>query len=113
MLDTDVNAVGTLTVGEYLTTPFHPDVDYVDGQIEERAVGERDHGELQFRVAVLLKRLKLFPYIETRLQVAATRFRIPDVSVYSEKPNEQVFTRPPLICIEILSPEDRVSRVLR
>ena len=28
-----------------------------------------------------------------------------------DEPGEEVFTKPPFICIEILSPEDRMSRV--
>jgi Uma2 family endonuclease len=31
--------------------------------------------------------------------------------VIGSEPDEQVFTKPPFICIEILSPEDRMSRV--
>ena len=29
-----------------------------------------------------------------------------------ERPPEQVFIRPPLLCVEILSPEDRMSEIL-
>ncbi len=46
------------------------------------------------------------------MRVSATRFRIPDVCVISrEQPVEPVFTRPPLICIEILSREDTLVRL--
>ena len=38
-----------IAVREYLATPYHPDVDCVDGVIEGRNVGEREHGELQLR----------------------------------------------------------------
>jgi Uma2 family endonuclease len=45
--------------------------------------------------------------VEQRVQVKPDRFRVPDLSVISrDKPVEQIFTRPPLICAEILSPED-------
>lgn len=44
---------------------------------------------------------------EQRLQVTANRFRIPDVCVISrDQVIEPVFTRPPLICIEVLSKDD-------
>jgi Uma2 family endonuclease len=45
--------------------------------------------------------------------VAPTRFRVPDVAVYLTEPAEQVFTTPPCLVIEILSPEDRWSRLTR
>ena len=74
--------MGTQTpipVDEYLVTPYHPDVNYSDGRIEERHVGEKEHGKLQFRVVYLLKRRKLAAFIETRLRISATRYRVPDI----------------------------------
>jgi Uma2 family endonuclease len=48
---------------------------------------------------------------DVRTQVKLTRFRCPDVLVLrSDAPREQILTHPPLIAIEILSPEDRMSR---
>lgn len=103
-----------ISVGEYLSRTYHPDMDYVDGQLEERNVGEKEHGKLQARVFILLKRARrVFPFIETRLRVSPTRYRVPDVCVYEEEPDESVFTQPPLLCVEILSPEDRMSRISR
>jgi Uma2 family endonuclease len=50
---------------------------------------------------------------EQRVQIKATRFRVPDVCVLQENaPREQTVTTPPILCIEILSPEDRMSRYL-
>ena len=47
---------------------------------------------------------------EQRVQVSPTRFRIPDVCVLLDEPKDQIFREPPFICIEILSPDDQVSR---
>ena len=53
----------------------------------------------------------MFPAL--RVQVTATRFRVPDVCVLVEDaPDEQVVTTPPMLCIEILSPEDRSKRYM-
>ncbi len=98
---------------EYLSTAYHPDVDFVDGHIEERNVGEREHGELQWRVSYLLKRQRFAAYIETRLKVSATRYRIPDICAYAERQTDSVLKNPPLLCIEVLSPEDRIHRTAR
>jgi len=50
--------------------------------------------------------------VEQRVQVKSTRFRIPDICVVrGPKPAEQILTKPPFICIEVLSPEDRWPRV--
>jgi len=103
-----------VSVDEYLHTSYDPDCDYVDGAIVERNVGERDHSELQGEIYAyfrsLGRKLKIRPYIEQRVQVSSSRFRIPDICVvHGARPTEQIFTKPPLIAIEILSKDDRVS----
>jgi Uma2 family endonuclease len=111
-------AVGTMvSVEEYLHTNYRPDCDYVDGEVQERNLGEFDHGSMQREILVYLTsryphlRRRLIP--EQRVQVKASRFRIPDVCILAENaPREQVVTTPPVLCIEILSPEDRMSRYL-
>ena len=42
-----------VTVEEYLHAVCKPDCDYVDGRVEERTLGERDHGRLQLMLAAL------------------------------------------------------------
>ena len=109
-------AAGTqISVEEYLHTVYRPDCDYVDGVVEERNLGERDHSWIQGRlVAFFLARFKesgVAALPEWRFQTRPTRFRIPDVVVTRGKPDEKILTKPPLLCIEILSSEDRVSRM--
>jgi Uma2 family endonuclease len=49
---------------------------------------------------------------DVRVQVKATRFRVPDLTVLrAGTPRERILTHPPLLVIEILSPEDRLSRM--
>ena len=36
-----------LPVSDYLHTSYSPDCDYVDGELQERNVGELDHAEVQ------------------------------------------------------------------
>jgi Uma2 family endonuclease len=103
-----------MSIAEYLSSVYDPDRDFVDGELEDRNVGEKDHAKLQFKLAKLLEASgKYFVAIETRIQVSSTRFRVPDVCVYEEEPEEQIFTSPPLLAVEILSPEDRMSRLQR
>ena len=87
-----------ISVREYLTTAYDPDCDYVDGVVEERNLGERDHAKLQGAVfAYFYNRRKewgihVFP--EQRVQVSATRFRVPDVCVVAgPEPQEQILQR--------------------
>lgn len=107
----------TLTaVAEYLKTAYRPDRDFVDGRIEERHVGEHDHAALQAALILWFGQhqqewnIEVLP--EQRIQISPTRFRVPDVCLVSlDQPVEQILTKPPLACIEILSPEDTMRRM--
>jgi Uma2 family endonuclease len=113
-----MGATTLVSVEEYLATEYEPDCDYVDGVLEERNVGEKDHGKVQKAVLLFLgareKQLGIFAVPEQRLEVAPNRYRVPDVCVVlGPEPDEQVFTKPPFLCIEVLSREDRARRVQR
>jgi Uma2 family endonuclease len=106
---------GTLiSVDEYLSTSYRPDCDYVDGHLEERNLGEFDHSRLQTAIAAYFfarqKQWGITVVVEQRVQVKPTRFRIPDVCIVLGEPDGQIFRRPPFLCIEILSPDDRMSK---
>ncbi|MDE3186593.1 MAG: Uma2 family endonuclease [Acidobacteriota bacterium] len=99
------------TVREYLRTSWSPDREFVDGRIEERNLGEKEHSIIQRYLTFLfmLNRaewgVEVFP--ELRTQTEARRFRVPDVLVVrAGQKFERYLTQPPLIAIEILSPED-------
>ena len=110
----NVDTRALVSIDEYLHTDYSPDVDYVDGELVERNVGEFDHADLQSEIVhyfrSLRKKLKITAVVEQRVQVSATRFRVPDVCVVlQERPTEQIFRTPPFIAVEILSPDDRAS----
>jgi len=105
-----------LTVDEYLHTSYEPDADYVDGVLEERNPGEMDHADLQSEIVHIFRThrgdWKVKAYTELRVQVARTRFRVPDVCVLKDsQPRTPIVREAPLLCIEVLSPEDRYGRV--
>ena len=105
-----------MSVEEYLRTMFHPDREYVDGVAEERLVGEWDHGRLQLWLGSLLlakqAEWKIQVVTECRLQIRANRFRIPDLMVVPGGLTvERYPSTAPLLCIEVLSPEDTWRRL--
>jgi Uma2 family endonuclease len=106
-----------IPVSEYLSTAYRPDCDYVEGELQERNLGEFDHSSLQRQLILLLatkdnaRQFLVNP--EQRVQVRSDRFRVPDLYVIAaDAPREQVVRFPPLLCIEILSPEDTLSRMV-
>jgi Uma2 family endonuclease len=104
-----------ISVEEYLATSYRPDCDYVDGEVVERNLGEYDHSSTQGEILVYLgvrkKKWGIIVLPEQRVQVKPGRFRIPDICVLLREPGEQILTKPPFLCIEILSTEDRMKRV--
>jgi Uma2 family endonuclease len=109
-------ATGSLvSVHEYLSTSYRPDCDYVDGVVLERNLGEKDHSLLQTEIAFYYRSRRkewgLWALVEQRVQVSATRFRIPDVCLLIGEPQDQIVRTPPFICIEVLSPDDRLSEM--
>ncbi len=106
----------TVSVEEYLSTVYEHDREYVEGELIERNVGDFEHSAL---LGILIGMLSgqrraagihIFPTL--RVQVSARRFRVPDITVTTSKIKGRILREPPLLCIEILSPEDRASRLL-
>ncbi len=106
-----------IPVEVYLRSSFDPDAEYVDGEIEERPVGEYDHAAWQAALVVYFRQHNLDWNIrvqpELRVRVAETRFRVPDITVLDrDQPIEQIVTHPPIAVFEVLSPDDVMARML-
>ena len=100
-----------IPVSEYLRNSYEPDCDYVDGEVVERHVGTKSHGILQFLLARWFDdRFDQYGCVavpEQRLRVGDDRYRVPDVCVMlGAGAGEEVITSVPLVCIEVLSPDD-------
>jgi Uma2 family endonuclease len=88
----------------------------VDGVLVERNVGEIPHAKAQRRVLIYFyqreRQWNNFALQECRVQVSPTRYRVPDVCVMrGPEPGGNILTEPPFLCVEVLSPEDRLSRM--
>jgi len=104
-----------ISIEEYLRTSYRPDADYVDGEIEKRNLGEFEHARLQYLLSVYFgsneKLWAIRGVVEQRIQVAPRRVRVVDIALLrADAPREKITLTPPLLCIEILSPEDRIPR---
>lgn len=111
------NVSSLLTLEEYLQTSYRPDRDFVDGVTEEREMGESEHSDVQAELIYWFRSHRQEWSVrvngELRARVGERQYRVPDVCVrYLSAPREKVLTTPPLIAIEIKSPDDRISRVV-
>src|SRR5689334_21735666 len=103
-----------VSVEEYLSTAYDPDVEYVDGVLVERNVGDWLHSLIQSNVLFALRRkyphLKVVP--ELRSSVTETRYRLPDVCVLLEAPKTKYLLDAAFLVVEILSESDVMSVVI-
>jgi hypothetical protein len=76
-----------LSLLEYLKTSYHPDREYVDGELLERNVGKWEHARLQALLASWFqsqeKSWSVKVAVEQKVQVPPSRVRIPEVMLVS------------------------------
>jgi Uma2 family endonuclease len=108
-----------VSIEEYLNSAdYQPDVNYIDGEIEERHMGDFDHSAWQAAILAWFRQhakewgIRELP--EYRVQVAATRFLVPDVTITDRNsPAERIAVTAPIAVFEIWSPKSSVRRLLR
>jgi Uma2 family endonuclease len=105
-----------VALSEYLETSYRPDCEYIDGELLERNLGEIDHSRLQCLLSCWLYSreaecgIVVLPWL--RMQVNATRIRVPDITVVARPlPKTRILREPPFLCIEILSRDDSVYQL--
>src|SRR5262252_5476487 len=102
-----------ISVEEYLNTSYDPDVEYVDGVLVERNVGDWLHSLVQANIIVALAKYpKLYAVPELRSQTRTTRYRLPDVCILLDAPQSRYLVEAAFVAIEILSEDDRMSRTI-
>ncbi|MDX1979014.1 MAG: Uma2 family endonuclease [Bryobacteraceae bacterium] len=108
-----------VTPDEYLHMVFDgPDREFVDGEVVERGMPTYSHGQYQTRVVEIFYELRkshpLFAVTEVRHQLHGNLFRIPDVAIhFGKRPSEQIPSTPPFAVVEIISPDDRYTNIVR
>jgi len=98
----------------YLTTSYEHEPEWVDGELKERGLPDGYHSYFQGWFLAYFKKLQmelgLRALSELRIQVRPQSYRIPDIAAFSvDVPFLPSPTVTPAICVEILSPDDRVS----
>ncbi len=107
-----------MDVEEYLRTSFDgSDCECLDGEIVERNWGDLPHatihGNLSGLLSELRKTLGIRVLMSIRLRINARRFRVADIAVWrDDNIGTGIPTVAPFLVVEILSPEDRMVRML-
>jgi hypothetical protein len=74
-----------IPVSQYIDTSYHPDREYIDGELRERNVGIWPHSRIQAVLAGWLGKHELqwnvLGFIALRVSVTPTRIRVPDLVI--------------------------------
>ncbi|HKD07653.1 MAG TPA: Uma2 family endonuclease [Bryobacteraceae bacterium] len=110
-------ATGTtlVSVEEYLASTHKPAYEYLEGILREKPMPTSGHSRMEKRLSLLIDDrncgYEAFP--ELTVRISRSRFLVPDIAVQRTDDLQEPYpTRPVHLCIEILSPEDRLADVV-
>ena len=107
-----VDSTTLVTVEEYLAISEKPYFEYLDGVLRQKAMPTYDHGMMEWRLLSLINKpaARFTACPELTLRLRERRFLVPDVGVQRRSELQKPYpTKPIFLCIEILSPDDRLS----
>src|ERR1700733_2265374 len=106
-----MSATATVSVEDYLRRTEKPYCEYVDGVLYPKAMPTSLHALVQAMLIRLLSAPGVYVLAEVHVRLSPTRYLVPDV-IATAKIESPYPTEPVLLCVEILSPEDRVGATL-
>jgi Uma2 family endonuclease len=106
-----MSAAATVSVEDYLHRTEKPYCEYVDGVLYPKAMPTKLHALIQKMLMTLLGKQGVEALSEVTVRLSPTKYLIPDV-IAAPVIQSPYPTDPVLLCVEILSPEDRVGAML-
>ena len=97
-----------MSVDEYLKYSSKPNAEYIDGVLRPKSMPTKPHSLIQGRIMNMLCDQGVESLVEMTLRVSPTKFLIPDV-IADPEIEDPYPTEPVMLCVEILSPEDRLG----
>ena len=100
-----------ITAEQYLHMTFEHDAEFVRGELVERAMQNYFYGRIETLLSSLFEALRspyrLYACSSVRMRLAPDLYRIPGIAAFVTPPDGVVPHEPPLVVVEILSPDDR------
>ena len=106
-----MSATATVSVEEYLRRTEKPLCEYVDGVLHPKPMPTKLHAFVQYMLQVLLRQQGVEALAEVQVRLSPATYLIPDV-IAAPQIQSPYPTEPVLLCVEILSPEDRLGALL-
>src|SRR5271157_3005088 len=107
-----------ITPEQYLATHFEREPELVHGELVERPFPAFSHGDIQLELGSRLRAFArtqgMFSAVEVRMRLDEDLYRIPDIAVWTgPEPPGRLPSTPPLVVVEVSSPDDRLHDLLR
>ncbi|MBI4902965.1 MAG: Uma2 family endonuclease [Acidobacteria bacterium] len=106
-----------ISADEYLRTPYEgPEPDFIEGEVVPRSMPNTPHSKATLALISLFIRQApktLLSLPELRIRIMPEHFRIADIAAFDREPFEDVPEVPPLIVVEVLSPDDIHAELMR
>jgi Uma2 family endonuclease len=106
-----MNATATVSVEDYLRRTEKPLCEYVDGVLYPKPMPTKLHARLEKILMRLLDKQGVEALAEMNVRLSPTKYLIPDV-IAAPSIQDPTPTEPVLLCVEILSPKDRIGATL-
>ena len=104
-----------MTVEEYLKLDVKPYCEYIDGAVRQKPVPTSYHSLLQTLLGTLLtvRSQQFYTMSEVHVRIRPRKFLVPDLAVVRREMFEHPYpTKPVYLCIEIVSPDDKLEELL-
>ena len=103
-----------VSVEEYLRTDYQPNCEYIHGVLRQKPMPTWNHSMLEARFVQLIN-LGFADFVagpEATVRIRPDKYLVPDVVAQRRDKIQRPYpTEPVHLCIEILSPDDRLSEV--
>jgi Uma2 family endonuclease len=106
-----MSSTALVSVEAYLRRTEKPYCEYIDGILRSKPMPTLRHGFVQSVLLILLRRQGIQAFPEVTVRLSETKFLIPDV-IAARTIQGPYPTEPVLLCVEILSPDDRLGAML-
>jgi Uma2 family endonuclease len=107
-----------VSLEQYLSTSYTPDMEYKNGELIGRNVGTQKHGTLQMVIGAYILSLRIEfrmikGFVETRFRMSPDRYVVPDVMVVERPYRHRLeVIDVPAVVIEVKSPTDRFDEII-
>jgi len=107
-----MGSAALVSVQDYLRRTEKPNAEYIDGVVHPKPMPTMPHSLIQAMLILLLGKQGVRALPELTVRLSETKFLVPDI-VVARSIDTPYPTKPVELCVEILSPDNRLGAMLQ